>query len=383
MLYKSILQNTYANTTPVDFVPLPGNGDVVYITRTSVGYISTKRSVLYDRSNPGFCRATNLLYCPHGFFGTVGSVCASCTNTSHPMYGRSVAWQVKCAAIDLRANASSAQQRRLLSQSGKTAPYERFSMVLGTIAKNVTAIASTIHAAIAQYADTKGVPAPTHNETFLSPMQQYNMAADAMASLIANPQPETLVPCLIGAAESEHKRALFKNNTQSLGAEFTSTIVSYAVGQPILQAMSQPVVKVSAAPQCSSALLRKDPLRGWLQCSVLGQTSTLTGRRLLADPTPDMLIIEHQGTTLGSNTVVSWSAETAPPTNNPAPDTQQQQQRALDTPSESSTAFPIWAAAVVAGVGLIIVVFIVYMVYRNRHAATTTTRQASYKTKGG
>lgn len=43
LLYQSVLANVYGNTTPVDFVELAGIMDLVYITPTSVGLISTKR----------------------------------------------------------------------------------------------------------------------------------------------------------------------------------------------------------------------------------------------------------------------------------------------------------------------------------------------------
>ena len=351
MMYKNLLDNTNANTTPIDFVPLSSTGDIVFITSTSVGLISTKRTVLFDRTNPGYCRATNLLYCPHGSFGAVGDVCHSCDNTSAPMHGRSVAWQIKCAG-NATAGASS---RRLLSLA-QTPPFERFSMVVGS----AESVASTVHQAIAQYTTTKGTTPPAESDTFLSPMQQYNMAADSLASLIITTASVTLIECLIAAAENATKRALFKNNTSGTGAEFTATLVSYAAGQPLLTAIAR-TVAVSQTDDCSY-LLSKDPLQGWLRCTALAKTAGGAGRRLLQTTANNgVLIVEHQGTTLGSNSIISWSSESAPVITPRAV--------TVDKPVvEEATPFPIWAAAVIAAGGVLVLLFVVFIAYRRRGA---------------
>lgn len=351
MMYKNLLDNTYANTTPLDFVPLASTGDIVFITSTSVGLISTKRTVLFDRSNPGYCRATNLLYCPHGTFGAVGDVCHSCTNTTAPMHGRSVAWQIKCAG-NATAGASS---RRLLSLA-QTPPFERFSMVVGS----ADSVASTVHQAIAQYTTVKGIAPPAESDTFLSPMQQYNMAADSLNSLITGPTSVTLIECLIAAAENTTKRAIFKNNTSGTGAEFTATLVSYAAGQPLLSSIARPVA-VSQTDGCSY-LLGKDPLQGWLRCTALSKTVGPIGRRLLQTTANNgVLIVEHQGTTLASNSIISWSSESSHAVTPPVV--------TVDKPApETASPFPIWAAAVVAAAGVLVLLFVVFIAYRRRGA---------------
>jgi hypothetical protein len=79
------------------------------------------------------------------------------------------------------------------------------------------------------------------------------------------------------------------------------------------------------------------------------------------------MVVEHQGTTLGSTAAVSWTVEQQPGAQYTPP--------AVDAPappppasSSSSTAFPIWAAALIAGVGLLVVLFLVYLLYRRMHA---------------
>ena len=359
MLYQNLLDNTYANTTPIDFTPLSSTGDIVFITSTSVGLISTKRTVLFDRSNPGYCRATNMLYCPHGSFGAVatadqrsGGVCYSCTNTRAPMHGRSVAWQIMCAG---NSTAPVTGGRRLLSLA-QTPPFERFSIVIGS----AESVANTVHQAIVQFTTIKGVKAPLASETFLSPMQQYNMAADSLASLITTSGPTTtLIECLIAAAENTTKRPLFKNNTSGTGAEFTATLVSYATGQPLLSAIPRPVV-VPQTDDCSY-LLSKDPLQGWLRCTAqsTAQSVGAGGRRLLQSTVNNgVLIVEHQGTTLASNSIISWNSETLQPDTTPV--------AVVKAKVEATTEFPIWAAAVIAGGGVLVVVLIVFIAYRRR-----------------
>ena len=360
LLYRSILQNVYGNTTPVDFVPLPNTQDIIYITSTTVGFISTKRTQLLDRLNHGYCRPNNLLYCPHGYFGSVGSVCAPCTDSTHPMYGKSVAWQIKCASLP----PSTTGNRRLLLQT-RTSPFEKMSLIVGADPKDPTLL-PIIHEALKSYTNTKAVAAPSLSETFLTSMQQYNMAADRWTSVVST-STQTLIECLLLNAENTTRRVLNKNRTVTEGAEFISTLLSYTPGQLLITAIFQPIVQRSNdtfASKCSEYFLYKDPLQAWLPCVALKTTaaSPHTTRRLLQQTgtTTGVLIVEHQSTILASNSAVSWSAETQntplPPPPTPPPN--------AATTTTTTHAVPIWAAATVAGVGLVVLLFLVYLLYR-------------------
>jgi hypothetical protein len=359
LLYQSILRNTYANTTPIDFVPVPASKDIVYITRTSIGLITTKSTHFTDKSNPGYCRATNLLYCPHGYFGSVGSVCASCTNTHHPMYGKSVAWQIKCAGLQTTPG-----RRLLLAQ---TPPHERLSMIVAGDPYDTT-IPTVIHDALTSYTVQKG-SASAPRQTFVSPLQQYNMDADRLTSLYLTPT-SSLVECLIAATENRTQRSFLKNKTSGEGAEFASTILSYSsTDSPILTAMAIVTQPNLAASSCRASMLQRDPLQGWLSCVAFSQTANTTSstrRRLLQTTTAanGVKIYEHQGTTLASNTVISWQAET---TNVLLWDLMQTN---TTTPAASAdqASFPIWAAAVTAAGGLVVLIFILYLFYHYSHS---------------
>jgi hypothetical protein len=364
LLYRSLLQNVYGNTTPVDFVPLPNTQDIVYITSTTVGFISSKRTQLLDRLNHGYCRPNNLLYCPHGYFGSVGSVCASCTDSRHPMYGKSVAWQIKCAS--LQPSSVNGTNRRLLLQT-RSSPFEKMSLIVGADPKDPTVL-PVIHEALKAYTATKAVAAPSLSETFLTSMQQYNMAADRWTSFVSS-STQTLIECLILNAENTTRRVLNKNKTTAEGAEFISTLLSYTPGQPLITSIFQPIVQRTNdtfASKCSESFLYKDPLQAWLPCVTLRTTtaSPHTARRLLQQTgatTTGVLIVEHQSTILASSTAVSWSAETQ---NTPLPPPPSMTTTPPPSTSSTTDAFPIWAAATVAGVGLVIVLFLVYLLYR-------------------
>ena len=373
LMYRDILRNTYANTTPVDFVPLPRTHDIIYITPTSIGLITTKRTTLFDRGNPGYCRPTNTLYCPPNHFGTVGSVCARCDNSSHPMYGKSVAWQIMCVASIMARSG-----RRLLS-SAQVPTYERFSVVSASNPQD-TSVKDTIHKAVEQYAIAKGVPPPSQNTSFLSPLQPTNKQADNMASLVTmESQPQTIIECLIASAENATGRSLFKNKTNGAGAESSTTFISTASDQPMLQAIDTPtsVAIVSPDPKCTANKLQSDIVRSWLPCVAKNTPPNMaaaTTRRLLAAAVSGMPIniIENQGTTLGSNTIISWTAESTSTLFNPlGNNTNPPSSDASDTSSAAS--FPIWAAIVIAAAALVVLLFIIFILYRRGRSSSGST----------
>ena len=58
-LYKQILDNTHNGTVPIDMAELPNTHDILFITQTTLGLLSTKGIVFMDIYNPGalhFCR---------------------------------------------------------------------------------------------------------------------------------------------------------------------------------------------------------------------------------------------------------------------------------------------------------------------------------------
>jgi cysteine-rich repeat protein len=366
LMYKNTLRNAYGNTTPIDFVPLPNTHDIVYITSTSVGLISTKRNNLYDRSNPGYCRATNLLYCPPNSFGTVGAVCSPCSNTTHPMYARSVAWQIMCAS-------AVPSGRRLLSLSS-TRPYTRVSVILGANAKQPSLIEDALHQAMEAYARFKCVDAPfSRNASFLSPMQPYNMLADSDTAATT----PTFVQSLLQDA-SQRAYNLFKNNTMSQGSEYITTMLSYDPDLPLLASLRRsPSPCTSNTPsRCATAythLLDKDPLRGWLACYLNKEASSPARRRLLSSSTntdAPFLITENQGITLASSTHISWSIERA----SALDDTKQSPSPTPHVEESVSSSFPIWIAILVALVSLLVVLALVACWYRYR----TRPKDAQY-----
>ena len=401
VMYKNILQNTFANTTPIDFVALPQNGDIIYITSTSIGLISTKRTTLYDRLNQGYCRATNLLFCPPGNFGSIGSTCTPCTNTRHPLYGRSVAWQVMCAALPT----TSPSQRRLLSSTAAsvTKPYVRFSIFLSTCDSNTKLMEDTLHNAITDYTQNKGLLPPPRSTNFLSPMQQSNSYADLVATTTTTGA--TFIETLISDASITNKRSLFKNTSSTNGCEYISTMLSYADNQPLITSLSLSPQPSSNATLCASntRLLQKDFLRGFATCSVNNNNDNNTSntnnntsqqqqqrrRRLLvsnsnnASSSP-IIITENQGIGYATNTIISWTTETSG--GNLPLDTSATNIRAVSTATNTdstaaaaSSSFPIYIAAAAGGGVLLLLLIILFIWYKKRLHHTTTSSSNKHK----
>jgi len=341
MLYKNILESTYANTTPVDFVEIPGIMDIVYITPTSVGLISTKRVTLNDRNYVGYCKATNLIYCPAGFFGDVRyGTCAPCDDKTAQGFGMSVAWQIKCMGAGgglVKSN------RRSLLSAMESAPYEKFSSV---VSKDVSE--NHISSLLCTYLTSKGLPCPSSTSA-MTPQQQYNMDADILDSAAASTTTTTttdsnkksLVKCLISEAEKKTGKILLKNNA----AEYTTTWIS--AGNDLLTASTiiteaitkkaatntssnssdsqTMIVELSAEEKkliqstCRNKMNLQGVVGGWLSCSiprVANLTNTannnntkLGGRRLLAVDNAISAyasLVEQSGLTMVSSTSITW-----------------------------------------------------------------------------
>ena len=95
MLYQSMLRSAWNNATPVDWVELPVSRDIVYITATTVGYLSTSGTVLLDPFAGGYCRAHDMMGCAPGSFGSAAEgTCRPCSGATSV---DSMAYQVHCA----------------------------------------------------------------------------------------------------------------------------------------------------------------------------------------------------------------------------------------------------------------------------------------------
>ena len=306
LLYRSVLASVYGNATPVDFVELPSTLDVVFVTPTSVGLISTKRVLFTDRMQPGYVRPTNLLYCPSGRFGAVGGVCAACSDRSAPGHLTSIAWQIQCA-------------------SAAYAPYETFTVVGSPEA---TQQPDALHAAMCVFTEGRNVSCPS--DVAVLPAQVYNLDADAAASGAgasgaasggASGTTTDLIRCLIGAAETATGATLFRANS----AEYLTRVV--AAGSAMLTAAaartnatapqyySDPALAAVAAPACRNALARG--VTSFLSCavpSVVAAQSARAGarRRLFGTAAPvAAVVVAHQNVAVGSSAPISYTRAAA------------------------------------------------------------------------
>jgi cysteine-rich repeat protein len=363
MIYKSILQSTYANTTPVDFVELPGIMDIVYITKTSIGLISTKRFILEDRNNIGYCRATNIIYCKDGYFGTVElGVCYPCTNTSSPGYQISVAWQIKCAATAVAGGG----KRRLLSVT-ESAPYEKISVI---ITRDITE--DHIRSGLTTYQKNRGINASLTG--MVTPMQQYNMAADTLDSGYVSTG-YGYIQDLIKIAEAKRGKKFSRVNS----AEYSTTWISS--GTTSLLAASDAITNASGSndnlnlTEAEQKILSvcwayKRTVRGALGCFIpqivnnnaSNSTTGVGKRRLLQQQTSTPVdvpnIVEHQGLTLGSSTAISWDNKFQGNDNNINVITN-------NKPSSNSE-FPMWLGIGIGVASGIILILLMYILYYRR-----------------
>jgi hypothetical protein len=402
LLYQSILANVYGNTTPVDFVELAGTLDVVYITPTSVGLISTKRILFQDRAQPGYARATNLIYCPAGRFGFVGGVCAACNDTSAPGYYTSVAWQIQCAAISTIAD----------GRASASAPFETFTIIAN---RNVTG--ETLHAHACIFTESKGVACPDAADVNVLAPQLFNLAADlfeAEAGLpsVAAPapaaeapaaeRPQSLIQCLIQNAEQSNRRTLRRTDP----AEYNARVISTAPTLPFLEATNVRTFDVSVvnysdpdlAPILASAC-RDTMVRGlgqFLACAAQQEANAVAAapiipggggrrRRLLqaAGTTAGtlqqaLLTLEHQGVAMGSTTTISWRRDAqnngAPPTDtgssakdySSSASNSNQGTGTEDAGTSSTPDFPLWVGIGVGAACALVLIVVFYLIYRRR-----------------
>lgn len=335
-LYRQILDNTHNGTVPIDFVELPGTLDVVYITQTTIGLISTKGIVHMDIYNPGYCRATQAILCPNGFYGSVaGGVCRSCTS-SEP--DSSVSAQIQCTGLQQQQQQQQ-QGAKAGGSSFQSAPYTHVGLIA---TKDVTQ--SLLDTLASFYMVMKGVDNCTTTTTTQGEgegggtmaHEPYNMQADYAEAQI-QPTDKQLITELVKAASHRDMRNYSAQVSDEYLISWTSqqtalidslnTVAAYdrpadEVAQILEQKCGMPTQMVAALLQASvcRAKLNKDFHRQWLPCMVpiaLGVTvekNTSRRRALLqqgaaAPPPPpsSAVLIEHSPCTFMSTTSVTYA----------------------------------------------------------------------------
>jgi cysteine-rich repeat protein len=297
LLYQSVLQSVYGNTTPVDFVELPNTLDVVYVTPTSVGLISTKRIHFLDRAQPGYVRATNLIFCPPRQFGVVGDVCRDCADRTAPGWYVSIAWQIQCPTA--------------AAAGGVSPAYETF-----TVLHTPDVSSDMLTSGLCAFTESRNVSCPS--DISLLPGQVFNVAADLLGlDDAAQRSSGSVIMCLIEAAEAATGASLLRLNP----AEFMSRVV--AAGTQLLHASTQRNVVGSAATINFTNPEQAVPMATWcstrlsqgpaayLRCAVKYYSSTpqQQGQRRLLGATSatsaSTSAITHHDPTYTSSTQVS------------------------------------------------------------------------------
>ena len=169
-LYQQLLTNTLMSTLPIDFVQMPGTGDIIYITSTSINVISTKGITLQDYANYPYCLPHDAVLCKSGWYGSVGGGCLPCPATRSPV--PTPAEQMMCVG-------QSGNGRRLLSDS-QMPPSVSFSATVGGDVSQ-----AEIDLSLCYYMTLNCVACPAHT-TQVSSRSPINDNADA--ALASNPQ---------------------------------------------------------------------------------------------------------------------------------------------------------------------------------------------------
>jgi cysteine-rich repeat protein len=298
LLYQSVLASVYGNTTPVDLVELPRTLDVLYITPTAVGLISTKRILFADRAQTGYVRATDLIYCPPGHFGAVASgVCHLCNASSAPGYYVSVAWQIQCA-----------------SKKG-TAPYETFTVVAGP-----DATSDLLHAHACVYTESRNVSCPESLD--LTPPQVFNLDGDLYAAPAGASSSSSntnavvaLLPCLIAAASKTLGVPLFRfNRPEFLTRAIVpgrALLLAASASKPLAAAnFSDTALAAQSLSACGNTLAKG--LGSFLACATpRTPESTLSSsrrRRLLQTQSTTLqpIVLGHHDVVMGSTAQISY-----------------------------------------------------------------------------
>lgn len=125
-LFQQMLQNLYSGTVPLDFAPIPGQQDIVYITKNGVHFLSSKGFVLQDYQNPPYCLVHNTVLCPTGYYASVGQACKPCALATDAI--PSPAEQMQCVGVETTGNATTSSGRRRLLSVMQNPPYVSFAL---------------------------------------------------------------------------------------------------------------------------------------------------------------------------------------------------------------------------------------------------------------
>lgn len=401
--YKTILKNMYANSTPIDFVEIPTTHDIIYITPISIGLIGTKQFQLFDPKNRGYCKPTDMIFCPPNHFGSVShGICSMCNDTNAPGFGISVGWQIKCAATTLsklsKYDKTNFIAPNLLNVEHAT-PAERYSTL---ISKNVNDV--VMYEAVCAYLQIMNLSCPDKTQTGLTPKQQFNSAADmesqeytnimngALSSNSSTTTTTSFIQNLINKAESRLERSL---TPKEYAGEYLSTWTS--PGDTLLKATSSIIETINTQGKelrqsrsttnhiipnktmdyNETALINTclfnpgvNQLKVWLQCSIpflLNATSLSVAsksRRLLSvfnDTINDVSgtrVNANQDPTLISSTPIIHNPNSIIQ-NTPLP---------ISPPKETTgpETFPIWAGVLVGITSGLILVVIIFLLCKKK-----------------
>lgn len=326
-LYRQILDNTHNGTVPIDFVELPNTLDVVYITQTTIGLISTKGIIHMDIFNPGYCRATPLIACPNGFFGSVEKgICTSCNQDTIPT---SVSAQIQCAGLP-----QSQRRRALLGTSLQSAPYLHVGLI---VTKDVTQ--SVLDILTKYYLARKGknctstsytgVTTTTASSSLeMTSHEPYNMQADYSEAKLQPPEKQLITELIAEAsvrdgydyAAQVSDEYLMSWTTQEIALidVMKTSLTEYEMSSNMLRVLHdecgipKKLIYALETPECKFKL-NKDFHRSWLPCALpialQHQNNISNGRSLLQQINPSTpVIIEHSQCTFMSTTAVIYNS---------------------------------------------------------------------------
>ena len=385
LYYRKILDSVYGNTLPVDFVENPYTRDIIYITPTTVGLIGTKQFNLFDSKSFGYCKATNMIYCPPNFFGDVDTkVCSPCNSTSSAGYGFSVAWQINCALQEVKAMSSAPGAQRLaiptsVLNNAHKASIEKYA---NFVSKDVSDL--DLHAAVCLLLKALNKTCPSSLDVVSREL--HNAAADQIDfSQPSSSSPKSsLINCLIQKVEKQ----LAINITSNDNAEYMSKWTT--AGANILSSLAidfgdfftnfvpksdihNLLYKGNKLSTNETEILLKcfydrniNKLSYWLSCSVpliiqQRQSKVTAARRLLQAPvavTTSVFVNENNALSLVSSTPVIFSA---------APPAQVNQTAYIREESRSEAdSFPMWTGIGIGIGGAVIIVVLLYCLFYKR-----------------
>ena len=356
-LYRQVLDNTHNGTVPIDMVELSSTGDVLYITGTTVGLISTKGIMHIDIFNPGYCRATHAIRCPTGSFGAVGGVCQPCSDADV-----SVSAQIQCAGF-----VASSRRRLLSGNSLQSPPFTHMGLI---VSRDLTQEA--LNNLTNYYLMMRGHAADC-GQGMLTEHQPYNMQADYAAASLPMPS-DQLIPSNVAYASAKDSRDYSAQISDEYLVSWTaaSTGLIDALHSPYVETASTPALRqqcgisdaldaLLVASRCNDYLL-KDFHQYWLpRASRALLQPPAPGRRLLSLlPVTPPPATQYSSCTFMSTTAVSYGkqplAPPPPPPGSPGGNTKDQQ-------AGSGGSSNMWVLGGGLGGGLLLAIMAVVGIY--------------------